>query len=101
MWSLGCVFAEMLSGSVLFPGQSDIEQLSLIFDQLGTPKVEDWPEIESLPCYLPFSSQKPKDLLKILQDKKMKNFGRSDVNPEYVKLLLKMLQLNPAKRIFP
>lgn len=56
MWSVGCVFAELISGQVLFPGQSDIEQLGLVFDAMGTPEVEDWPEVESLPCYLPFAA---------------------------------------------
>jgi serine/threonine protein kinase len=25
MWSVGCVFAELMTGSILFPGHSDIE----------------------------------------------------------------------------
>ena len=31
MWSLGCIFGEILSGSPLWEGTSDISQLSLIF----------------------------------------------------------------------
>ena len=54
IWSVGCVIAELVTGHVLFPGTSDIEQLSLIFDVLGTPTTEDWPEVDSLPCFLPF-----------------------------------------------
>lgn len=30
IWSTACVFAEMLDGKVLFPGNNDISQLSLI-----------------------------------------------------------------------
>ena len=97
MWSVGCVFAEILTGKVLFPGQSDIEQLSLIFDTLGTPDVEDWPEVEDLPCYLPFTPQKPKDLACVLNQ--TTKLARTKLDERLVDLLRKMLALNPSKRI--
>ena len=99
VWSAGCVFAEILTGSVLFPGQSDIEQLSLIFDVLGVPAVEDWPEVEFLPCYLPFNPQKPKDLETVLNNLKLKQSPKTPINDKFVSLIKQMLQLNPAKRI--
>jgi serine/threonine protein kinase len=37
VWSAGCIFAEMISGSVLFQGKSEVEQLGLIFDMMGYP----------------------------------------------------------------
>ncbi|XP_067437832.1 homeodomain-interacting protein kinase 3-like isoform X2 [Thunnus thynnus] len=37
MWSLGCVMAEMVVGSTLFPGRSDHETLRYIIDILGPP----------------------------------------------------------------
>jgi len=37
MFSVGCVFAEMLTGNALFNGQSEIEQIFKIFSYLGTP----------------------------------------------------------------
>ncbi|RUP06755.1 kinase-like domain-containing protein [Jimgerdemannia flammicorona] len=53
VWSLGCVFAEFYTRehAPLFAGESDIEQLGLIFGALGRPTKADWPEIESLPDY--------------------------------------------------
>lgn len=46
LWSVGCIFGEMLMGKVLFKGADctanlltiDIDQLSKIFDVLGTPQ---------------------------------------------------------------
>ncbi|XP_051935016.1 cyclin-dependent kinase-like 1 isoform X1 [Hippocampus zosterae] len=35
VWALGCVFAELLSGSPLWPGKSDVDQLYLIRKTLG------------------------------------------------------------------
>lgn len=42
MWSLGCVFAEMVTGQPLFRGNSDTHQLVLITDCLGTPTTDAW-----------------------------------------------------------
>ena len=35
VWSLGCIFAEMLTKHPLFPGDSEIDQLFRIFRTLG------------------------------------------------------------------
>ncbi|PAA63222.1 hypothetical protein BOX15_Mlig000458g8 [Macrostomum lignano] len=35
VWAVGCVFAEMLKGTPLWPGRSDLDQLHLIIKSLG------------------------------------------------------------------
>ncbi|KAK7244075.1 hypothetical protein RIF29_38893 [Crotalaria pallida] len=40
IWSIGCIFAEVLRGKPLFPGKSVAHQLDLITDLLGTPSPE-------------------------------------------------------------
>lgn len=40
VWSIGCIFAEVLTGKPLFPGKSVDHQLDLITDLLGTPSPE-------------------------------------------------------------
>ena len=40
IWSTGCVMAELLTGSPLFPGESGIDQLVEIIKVLGTPSKE-------------------------------------------------------------
>lgn len=37
VWSVGCTFAEMLTGKVLFPGQNYIEQVLLQIKLRGSP----------------------------------------------------------------
>lgn len=44
IWSLGCTFAELMTGKVLFKGANYIQMVKLIFDILGLPKVEDLAE---------------------------------------------------------
>ncbi|XP_002159420.3 cyclin-dependent kinase 11B isoform X1 [Hydra vulgaris] len=43
LWSCGCVFAELLTMKALFPGKSEIDQISRIFKELGTPNDKIWP----------------------------------------------------------
>ena len=41
MWSVGCIFAELLGRKPLFPGKDYIHQLNLITDVIGSPEEED------------------------------------------------------------
>ena len=49
MWSLGCIFAELLTREPLFQGKNEVDQLSKIFVLLGTPTNDSWPGFRSLP----------------------------------------------------
>lgn len=49
VWSLGCIFAELLTKEPIFPGQNEVDQLSKIFALLGTPNNETWPGFRQLP----------------------------------------------------
>lgn len=40
IWSIGCIFSELLTGKPLFPGKNVVHQLDLITDLLGTPSLE-------------------------------------------------------------
>lgn len=53
VWSIGCIFAEMVTRRPLFPGDSEIDELFRIFRALGTPNEESWPGVTSLPDYKP------------------------------------------------
>ncbi|CAA6665994.1 unnamed protein product [Spirodela intermedia] len=51
LWSLGCIFSELLSLETLFPGTSDIDQLGKILNVFGNLTEEAWPGCSSLPDY--------------------------------------------------
>ncbi|KAL5017947.1 hypothetical protein ScPMuIL_003669 [Solemya velum] len=40
IWSVGCIMAELIRGSVMFPGSDHIDQWNKIIEQLGTPSQE-------------------------------------------------------------
>ena len=45
MWSVGCIMSEMLLGSTPFQGESEVDQLMKIFEALGRPTVQQWPDL--------------------------------------------------------
>ena len=51
IWSIGCIFAEMITRKALFQGDSEIDQLFRIFRLLGTPNEEIWPNVSHLPDF--------------------------------------------------
>lgn len=91
IWSLGCIFFEILTKKVLFPGDSEIGQLFKIFRVLGTPREELWPDISKLPHFKQnFPNWSPLNSEKLLP-------GHEDAT----ELLKQMLIYNPEKRIPP
>ena len=51
MYSVGTVIGELVLSEPMFPGRNVLEQLSLIFDVLGTPTESNWPSAKALPDY--------------------------------------------------
>ncbi|ORZ14532.1 protein serine/threonine kinase [Absidia repens] len=90
LWSAGCIFAEMASGSPLFPGSSVSDQLQCIFKVLGTPTDETWPKVSQVPEYKrDFEIFAPISLESILPK----------LDPLGIDLLKKLLEYPPEKRI--
>ncbi|KAA1083925.1 hypothetical protein PGT21_011800 [Puccinia graminis f. sp. tritici] len=49
LWSIGCIFAELILREPLFPGAGEIDQIGKIFKTLGRPTEEIWPGLKLLP----------------------------------------------------
>jgi serine/threonine protein kinase len=49
IWSVGCLFAEMLTNKIIFQGRSEARQLRVIFELHGTPGVEALDYLSHLP----------------------------------------------------
>ncbi|CAM9882429.1 unnamed protein product, partial [Scytosiphon promiscuus] len=47
LWSVGCIFAELLGRQPFFPGQNFKKQLSLIFDAVGSPQPHEVAHIKN------------------------------------------------------
>ncbi|KAF9177627.1 Cyclin-dependent kinase 3, partial [Haplosporangium sp. Z 767] len=90
IWSIGCIFAEMVLKKPLFPGDSEIDELYRIFRLRGTPNEEMWPGITSLKDW---SSNFPKWHRQPLEA------TLPTLCPEGVDLLGQMIEYDPARRI--
>jgi len=90
IWSIGCIFSEMMTRKALFPGDSEIDQLFRIFRTLGTPDETTWPGVEQLKEFKrDFPKWKPQKLRTIIPQ----------LDDEGIELLEKMLMYKPADRI--
>mmetsp|Transcript_25383 Transcript_25383/g.37958 ORF Transcript_25383/g.37958 Transcript_25383/m.37958 type:complete len:411 (+) Transcript_25383:34-1266(+) len=49
MWSIGCIFGELLKKEAILQGQGELDQVDLIFKLIGAPNDTSWPEFKSLP----------------------------------------------------
>ncbi|KAJ0087638.1 cyclin-dependent kinase B1-2 [Pistacia vera] len=89
MWSVGCIFAEMVRRQALFPGDSEFQQLLHIFRLMGTPTEKQWPGVTSLRDWHVYPVWEPQNLARAVPS----------LSPEGVDLLSSMLKYNPADRI--
>ena len=87
MWSVGCIFGELLSATPLFPGATVPDQMLKIFKQLGTPQIKHWPGVSGLPAAqfeLPLTHRKVWNI---------------EAPRQAIDLLNRFLQYNPKMRI--
>ncbi len=54
IWSVGCIFAELMLRIPYLPGESDMDQIKTIFRALGTPTDEEWPVCHQCPTLISF-----------------------------------------------
>jgi serine/threonine protein kinase len=94
IWSVGCIFAELLARSPLFPGEDYIAQLRLICEKLGRPSDKELDFVTSerakkFMLSLPHNKPQPYSTL----------FPNYKDESEALDLLTKLLAFDPAKRI--
>lgn len=88
IWAVGCILAELLLRVPLFPGESDLDQLTKIFNVFGNPTEENWPGIKSLSDYIEFKPFAPIPLKSIF----------TAAGDDLINLIETMLVLNPLGR---
>ena len=93
VWSCGCVFGELLSGVCPFQATDEIGLFEKICEKLGTPNELIWPGVTKLPLW---NRLCPKTTFpnSFREHYKQYNFDETTMD-----LFVKMLQLNPKKRI--
>ena len=94
VWSCGCVFGELLTGSCPFQAKDETTLFEKICEKCGTPNDIEWPGVSKLPLF-------NKLLPKTKFSNSFKEFYKDHENIDDISLDLfyKMLQMNPEKRI--
>ncbi|RDY14426.1 Mitogen-activated protein kinase 19, partial [Mucuna pruriens] len=92
IWSIGCIFAELLTGKPLFPGKSVVHQLDLITDLLGTPSLETITRVRN---------DNARKYLMRMQKKQPVPFEKKfpNADPLALRLLQKLLAFDPKNRL--
>jgi len=91
IWSIGCIFAEMLRRKPIFPGKNTQHQLQIVVSCLGSPEKECLRRVPNDKCRkflesLPGTSGQPLEEV-------------APSSPEALDCLKKMLRFNPDRRI--
>jgi len=91
IWSVGCIFAEVLLGKPLFPGRNVVHQLELITELLGTPPAEVISKVknEKARRFLTSMRKKPGIPFEV-------HFPKADKGA--LRLLKRMLAFDPSER---
>eukprot|EP00485_Elphidium_margaritaceum_P002718 CAMPEP_0202696798 /NCGR_PEP_ID=MMETSP1385-20130828/10122_1 /ASSEMBLY_ACC=CAM_ASM_000861 /TAXON_ID=933848 /ORGANISM="Elphidium margaritaceum" /LENGTH=688 /DNA_ID=CAMNT_0049353085 /DNA_START=217 /DNA_END=2283 /DNA_ORIENTATION=- len=101
VWSIACIYCEMILRKPIFAGNNHLEQLELIFDAVGTPNVTDcksWiKSYDALRWVLSLPNKAGKslehDILHYPTSTKCKDVSKNEID-----LISKMLILNPNQR---
>ncbi len=91
MWSVGCIFAELLNRDVLFKGSNPTDQLKKIINKLGKPDIS---EVRGSANGIEFIKQIPKPNVTLSW-----NYIVPTATPLAVDLLKRILTFNHEKRI--
>jgi len=92
VWSAGCVFAELMLGQPIFPGDSGVDQLVEIIKVLGTPTREQIKEMNPNYTEFKFPQIKAHPWPKVF---------RARTSPEAIDLVSRLLEYTPSARITP
>eukprot|EP00227_Mantoniella_beaufortii_P003667 CAMPEP_0197617476 /NCGR_PEP_ID=MMETSP1326-20131121/61054_1 /TAXON_ID=1155430 /ORGANISM="Genus nov. species nov., Strain RCC2288" /LENGTH=431 /DNA_ID=CAMNT_0043186369 /DNA_START=205 /DNA_END=1497 /DNA_ORIENTATION=+ len=92
VWSVGCIFAELLGRKPLFPGKDYVHQLNLITRTIGLPEETDMAFI---------SSEKARRYIRSLPKSPRVNFHKvyPDAESAAIDLIDQMLVFDPQRRI--
>ncbi|CCM01583.1 uncharacterized protein FIBRA_03643 [Fibroporia radiculosa] len=92
MWSAGCIMLELFTKKPVFQGNDEIHQLDVIYKILGTPVVEHWPGMMSLPWY---ELVKPKETI----PNHFRQLFEKWLSPMGLDLAERLLTYDPARRV--
>eukprot|EP01060_Flectonema_neradi_P031220 TRINITY_DN467_c2_g2_i2.p1 TRINITY_DN467_c2_g2~~TRINITY_DN467_c2_g2_i2.p1 ORF type:complete len:493 (+),score=101.34 TRINITY_DN467_c2_g2_i2:34-1479(+) len=102
MWSVGCIFAEMLASNhaPIFPGGHYLQQLQWVLRVLGTPEEDDIAAISGIKAqeYIRNNRFESVDFMEYRRPNDTEKYFPENVDPQAIDMLKKLLVFNPDKR---
>ncbi|WVQ84884.1 hypothetical protein IAT38_007047 [Cryptococcus sp. DSM 104549] len=92
MWSAGCIILELFTSKPVFQGSDEIDQLTVIYSILGTPREVDWPAMNELPWY---ELVKPREVV----ESRFREMFAETLSPAALDLVEGLLYYDPVKRL--
>nr|AAC48318.1 cdc2-related protein kinase 1 [Trypanosoma cruzi] len=101
IWSVGCIFAEMVIGAPLFAGKNDADQLLRIFRFLGTPNNQVWPSMNQYPnsTNMLFKPEFLQNLAAECETQFRTVPAYAKLGPGGIDLLRRLLKYEPSERL--
>ena len=100
MWSIGCIFGELLTKDAILKGTGELDQIQKIFSLLGTPKEDEyWTKLWAKQGSTFKWKTNDSNLASTFAVNSFSATGQSYLSPEGFDLLSQLLSLNPRERI--
>jgi cyclin-dependent kinase 10 len=91
MWSVGCIFAELIKRKPLFPADNEMEALSMICELLGHPNQKTWQNLIRFPFLEILDLQNHHDIY-------FRNLFM-ELKEQGIDFLTRLIAWNPCKRL--
>ncbi|CAD8099994.1 unnamed protein product [Paramecium primaurelia] len=99
MWSLGCIFAELITGEVLFKGDIEFRQMERIYELCGSASELNWPNCVKLRQWEEFKPRRNYERLLIKHIKDVCQVQNKQIDQVTLDLIDHLLILDPEKRL--
>lgn len=103
MWSIGCIFAELICKESVLQGQGELDQIDKIFSLVGIPTEQNWPLFEKLLSAGMFRwknrKQEELEIFKRFPVNAPVSATQAFLDSNGFDMLQKLLTLDPSKRI--
>ncbi|CAD8188311.1 unnamed protein product [Paramecium pentaurelia] len=99
MWSLGCIFAELITGEVLFKGDIEFRQMERIYELCGSATEQNWSNCVNLRQWEEFKPRRNYERLLVKHIKDVCQALNKQIDQVTLDLIDHLLILDPNKRL--
>ncbi|CAD8079513.1 unnamed protein product [Paramecium primaurelia] len=99
MWSLGCIFTELITGDILFKGDIEYRQMEKIYELCGSANEQNWPNCINLRLWEEFKPRRNYERLLTKHIKELCQIYNKQIDQVTLDLIEQLLTLDPNKRL--